>query len=205
MTACRGGRATAVRALMAITAAVLLSASALSACRPDITAEAVAGSCTVGVVGDSLTVGSMPYWEPAFAARGCALSFVNARGGRPTSEGVRAIELLAQAGQLPDILVVALGTNDSIDPRTFGPRVDRVMAVAGDRPVVWVNIDKPFVELTLNLALNLAQIHFDNLWVYDWNSFVDAHPQIRQGDGIHLSEGGYALRAALIAREVTGR
>lgn len=197
--------AIAARRATAVVAAALVVMSVASGCRPRSTPEEAAGGCTVGVVGDSLAVGSMPYWEPAFAGRGCALSFVNARGGRPTSEGVRAIELLAQVGQLPDVLVVALGTNDSIDPRTFGPQVDRVMSVVGDRPVVWVNIDKPFVELTLNLALTLAQIRYGNLWVYDWNSFADAHPQIRLADKIHLSEGGYALRAALIAREVTGR
>jgi hypothetical protein len=34
---------------------------------------------------------------------------------------------------------------------------------------------------------------------------VDAHPEIRLWDQVHLTEGGYALRAALIAREVSGR
>lgn len=194
-----GGR----RAVGFVLVAALLAL--LTACRPNGTPAAAARSCTVGVVGDSLTVGSGAYWSEAFGSRGCALSFVNARGGRPTSEGVKAIELLAAAGRLPDILVVALGTNDSMDPRLFGPYIDRVMQLAGNRPVMWVNIDKPWVEVTLNLALNVASLVYGNLWVYDWNSFVDRHPQIRLGDQVHLTEGGYVLRAALIAREVTGR
>ncbi len=159
----------------------------------------------MGVVGDSLAVGSMNYWAEAFNSRGCALSFVDARGGRPTSEGVQVIEDLAQRGQLPDLLVVALGTNDSVDPRTFGPRVQRIMALAGNRPVVWVNIDKPWVEYTLNAALELGSLLYPNLWVYDWNGVADRFPNLRLADGIHLTDGGYRLRAALIANHITGR
>ncbi len=172
---------------------------------PSPTPASTGRSCTVGVVGDSLAVGSAPYWAEAFNSRGCALSFVNARGGRPTSEGVAVIENLARLGWLPDVLVVALGTNDSVDPRTFAPKVQHVMSIVGDRPVVWVNIDKPIVEYTLNLTLNLAKMVYKNLWVYDWNSFADEFPQIRLEDKIHLTDGGYHLRAALIARYVTGR
>jgi lysophospholipase L1-like esterase len=186
-------------------AAVLVVALAAAACRPNIPPAQAAGGCRVGIVGDSLTVGSLPYWEAAFASRGCTITLVNARSGRPTGEGVRVIELMAITGQLPDVLVVALGTNDPFDPRDFAPKVERVMAVVRDRPVLWVNIDKPVVEYTLNLTLNLALIRYDNLWVYDWNGFVDAHPEIRLWDQVHLTEGGYALRAALIAREVSGR
>lgn len=187
-----------------MTAAAVALALLAGACRPGVPPAAVA-NCRVGIVGDSLTVGSLPYWETAFGERGCSISLINARGGRPTQEGVRVIELLALTGQLPDILVVALGTNDPFDPITFAPKVQRVMAVVGDRPVLWVNIDKPVVEHTLNLALNVASVRYDNLWVYDWNAFVDAFPQIRLPDQVHLTEGGYALRAALIAREVSGR
>ena len=147
----------------------------------------------------------MPYWNEAFSSRGCRLSFVNARGGRPTSEGVEVIANLARLGWLPDVLVVALGTNDSIDPRTFAPKVQQIMRLAGRRQVVWVNIDKPWVEATLNLALGLAKVLYPNLWVYDWNTFADRFPQLRLADRIHLTRGGYELRAALVAQYVSGR
>lgn len=177
-----------------------------TACQPPTpTPASTARSCSVGVVGDSLAVGSGPYWEAAFSSRGCRLEFVNARGGRQTSEGVAVIEMLAVAGRLPDVLVVALGTNDRIDPFYFAPKVRRVMRLAGNRPVVWVNIDKPWVETTLNLALDFAKAVYPNLWVYDWNWFADRAPQIRLGDQIHLTDGGYNLRANLIAWYVTGR
>jgi lysophospholipase L1-like esterase len=161
--------------------------------------------CTVGVVGDSLTVGTMPWISEAFEVRGCRLAWVEAAIGRQTSEGVSIIERRAAARQLPSVLVVALGTNDRVDPWAFGPKVERVMKVVGDRPVVWVNIDKPIVESTLNLALALANMRYPNLVVQDWNAFADDHPQIRQADRIHLVDGGYALRAGMIARFITNR
>ena len=191
-----------MRAALAVVVA-LLAASCQQPPSPTIADRA--GGCTVGIVGDSLAVGSMPYWDEAFASRGCELSFVNARGGRPTLEGVEVIEQLARLGWLPKVLVVALGTNDPIDPRLFGPLVQRVMSAAGDRPVVWVNIDKPFVEHTLNWALRLAGELDDDLFVYDWNGVADRFPQLRVADRIHLTEGGYRLRAELIARHITNR
>lgn len=199
----RASTSRAFRASLALLGTVAILATA---CQPPVPAPAnAARSCSVGIVGDSLAVGSSPFWEQAFNSRGCRIEFVNARGGRPTSEGQAVIEMLAAAGRLPDILVVALGTNDRIDPRHFAPKVQRIMNVAGDRPVVWVNVDKPFVETTINLTLRIANLRYDNLWVYDWNWFADRAPQIRLSDNIHLTEGGYNLRAALIAWYVTGR
>lgn len=165
----------------------------------------VAGRCHVGIIADSLGVGSLPFWGDAFRSRGCTLAFVDAKGGRQTGEGMRIIEFLAAVDALPDVLVVALGTNDSFDPRRFYPKVQRIMTLVPDRPVVWVNVDKPWVETTINLALDLAAERFPNLWVYDWNSLVDEFPQIRLWDDIHLTEGGYWLRAGMIARYVAGR
>ena len=190
---------------VALVATLVLAAVATACQPPSPTPSRTARSCSVGVVGDSLAVGSSPFWQEAFSSRGCRLEFVNARGGRPTSEGVAVVEMLAAANRLPDILVVALGTNDSVDPRFFAPKVQRIMRLAGNRPVVWVNIDKPFVETTLNLTLDLADAMYPNLHVYDWNWFADRAPQIRLADKIHLTEGGYNLRAHLIAWYVTGR
>lgn len=158
----------------------------------------------MGIVGDSLTVGSMPYWDAAFNSRGCVVKFVNARGGRSTADGVNHIENIANLGWMPDVLVVALGTNDSIHPGDFGGRAQRVMTLAKGIPVVWVNLDKPFVETTLNFSLNTVAMRHSNLWVYNWNQFADSHPQIRLGDQIHLTQGGYNLRAHMIANFVTG-
>ena len=79
------------------------------------------------------------------------------------------------------------------------------MSLVRDRPVVWVNIDKPWVEHTLNFALRTVDARYSNLHVYDWNNFADRYPQIRLWDRIHLTDGGYNLRAHMIANFVSGR
>jgi len=78
-----------------------------------------------------------------------------------------------------------------------------VMQAVGPRRVIWVNIDRAATEASLDAALGQADARYANLTVYDWNSFADAHPQIKDRDGIHLTPGGYVLRAALIADQVT--
>ena len=193
------GRAGAVSALLVSVSVVA------SSCRPEVPPEEMARSCTVGIVGDSLTLGVEPYVGAEFANRGCQVLFVNARKSRPTVEGVSVVEGLSILGWMPDILVVALGTNDGADEVAFGSHIDRVMELAGNRPVVWVNIDRASTEAALNHALAAAQIRHNTLWVQDWNGFADLNPALRARDGIHLTPTGYAQRAALMAQEVTGR
>lgn len=38
-----------------------------------------------------------------------------------------------------------------------------------------------------------------------WNNFADRYPQLRLWDRIHLTDGGYNLRAHMIANFVSGR
>src|SRR6478735_4750657 len=99
----------AMRALSftGIAVSVIAIAALATACNPDHPPVADA-PCNVGIVGDSLTVG-IQIGDRAvnqFAARGCGVSFIDARTSRPTSEGVAIIQTRAAAGQLPDILVV---------------------------------------------------------------------------------------------------
>ena len=192
------GRAGAVSALLVSVSVVA------SSCRPEVPPEEMARSCTVGIVGDSLTLGVEPYVGAEFANRGCQVLFVNARKSRPPAEGVAVIEGLSSLGWMPDILVVALGTNDDTDEVAFGSQIDWVMELAGDRPVIWVNIDRESTEGALNHALMAAEMRHSTLWVQDWNGFADANPTLRAHDGIHLTPAGYAQRAALMAHEVTG-
>ncbi len=105
---------------------VMLAVTAmLAACQTAPPPAGSARSCSVGIVGDSLTVGSQPYWNKAFGDRGCKVQFVNAR--------------------------------------------------------------------------------YSNLHVYDWNNCRRQVSAITPVDRIHLTDGGYNLRAHMIANFVSGR
>ena len=57
------------------------------------------------------------------AERGCTLTFTSAAKSRFTEDGVQTVENIARLGFLPEVLVVALGTNDSADPVAFSSRM----------------------------------------------------------------------------------
>ena len=107
--------------------------------------------------------------------------------------------------------VMALGTNDtadvavgsSVDQRA---RIDRMMSVVGDRPVLWLTVKSllgggPYAEDNMaiwNVALYDACEKYPNLRIYDWASDVQDDWFIE--DGIHFTSEGYAARAHRIAK-----
>lgn len=106
--------------------------------------------------------------------------------------------------------VIALGTNDAanVDAGSsygYSERIDRMMAVIGDDPVLWVDAvtlrsrghyASDHMRL-FNQALAKAHGRHPGLRVYEWSAAVA--DDWFDGDGIHYTATGYAFRAALIA------
>ncbi len=106
--------------------------------------------------------------------------------------------------------VLALGTTDtanvgagsSVSRRS---RIDAMMALIGDDPVMWVNVktrvtDGPWSNANMqlwNAELAAAAIRYPNLHVYDWSAVVQN--VWFSGDQIHYTPDGYRQRARLIA------
>ena len=112
--------------------------------------------------------------------------------------------------------VMALGTTDAANMHaggvlTAGERIDRMLAIVGDDPVLWVTVktlnpaDPNWANPQMaawNEALVAAQARHPNLQVYDWASVVqDAW---FQDDGIHYTSAGNVERARLIADALQG-
>jgi len=106
--------------------------------------------------------------------------------------------------------VLALGTNDAADVYVgssvaLSTRIDRMMSVIGDQPVLWVNVKSlvasgPYADANLqqwNSALRIACARFPNMRIFDWASAVKDSWFIP--DGIHYTSQGYRARARLIA------
>lgn len=127
--------------------------------------------------------------------------------------GVEAARRLRRGG-FRGCWVVALGTNDAANVSAgsgygFSERIDRMMEVIGDDPVLWVDV-KTMKERghyasehmrRFNTALAKAHARYPDLRVFDWSE--TAADQWFDRDGIHYTAGGYAYRAALIAGAVT--
>ncbi len=108
--------------------------------------------------------------------------------------------------------VLALGTNEAANVAagstvTERERIDKMMAIIGDEPVLWVNVRSlvekgdPYSKENMEKwdeELVAACASYPNMRVYDWASDVKDDWFIE--DGIHFTSPGYAARAQLIAQ-----
>jgi hypothetical protein len=108
--------------------------------------------------------------------------------------------------------VLALGTNEAADVAAGSnvgerERIDKMMAIIGEEPVLWVNV-KSLVEAgdpysSENMEkwdeeLLKACPAYPNMRIYNWAADVKKAWFIE--DGIHFTSPGYAARAQLIAQ-----
>jgi lysophospholipase L1-like esterase len=151
------------------------------------------------VIGDSVLLGA----EHAIVAREAGWQVtVFAQEGLSTLGAASVIT--AHKAAVGDLVVVALGSNDAGDPITFGHRVDGVMQAIGPvRRVVWVNL-RQFASWTpaLNRQLAAATARWPNLVIADWSARATPNPGLVYADGLHLTPGGQAAMAELIAEQV---
>jgi peptidoglycan/LPS O-acetylase OafA/YrhL len=108
--------------------------------------------------------------------------------------------------------VLALGTNEAANVAagstvTERERIEKMMAIIGDEPVLWVNVRSlveagdPYSKENMEKwdeELVTACDSYPNMRVYDWASDVKDEWFIE--DGIHFTSPGYAARAQLIAQ-----
>ena len=107
--------------------------------------------------------------------------------------------------------VLALGTNEAANVAagsavTERERIEKMMAIIGEEPVLWVNVRSlveagdPYSKENMEKwdeELETACASYPNMRVYDWASDVKDDWFIE--DGIHFTSPGYAARAQLIA------
>ncbi len=107
--------------------------------------------------------------------------------------------------------VLALGTNEAADVAAGSnvgdrERIDKMMAILGEEPVLWVNVKSLVPPGEYYSAQNMkkwdeellaACAVYPNMRIYDWAHDVKDNWFIE--DGIHFTSEGYAARAALIA------
>ncbi len=108
--------------------------------------------------------------------------------------------------------VLAMGTNEAANVAagsTVGERerIDKMMAIIGDEPTMWVNVRSiveagdPYSKENMEKwdeELVLACAAYPNMRIYDWASDVKDAWFIE--DGIHFTSPGYAARSQLIAQ-----
>jgi peptidoglycan/LPS O-acetylase OafA/YrhL len=108
--------------------------------------------------------------------------------------------------------VLALGTNEAANVAAGSnvgerERIEKMMAIIGDEPVMWVNVRSlvppgdPYSKENMEAwdeELDKACAAYPNMRIYDWADDVKVEWFIE--DGIHFTSPGYAARAQLIAQ-----
>lgn len=171
---------------------------------------------TLLVVGDSLTVGASVLGKFSGSQRSVRRAWkkvvIDAKVGRTARQGSRVVSSRVRTTRASAVMV-ALGTNDLMGRRTAREvrvLIDSVMTAAGNRPVLWVNVEfgtlpareRPARARMFNTELKRAAKRWSNLRVADWNrSFSPSGRSRFLADGVHLTTSGYKTRAAFFARE----
>jgi len=166
------------------------------------------------VLGDSITVLTRASLTRSLRAGGWSVC-LDARRSQSTANG---LDYYVTAGAFPryvDVIVMATGSNDIVDPDAMAAQVARARAYAGSRPLLWVTTwvrrtsGAPSLiahDLDNSVRVNAAerrpprQTRVNGL--VDWYAFLRARtwrPTAYLTDGVHPSLAGAAARNALIA------
>jgi len=221
-----GGRDLAPRPRrVAAALAGLLVATVVVALRGGADAAGRTSCRAVAHIGDSLSVGmdSSAYVrdpderiEGRYEEIGIRDVRLEISGGRSViehlddQEGGEAVAQRLRRAGFRGCWVIDLATNDAanVDAGSgygYTERIDRMMAVVGDDPVLWVDTRTRKERghyasehmRRFNQALEKAHARYPALHVYEWST--DARDEWFQSDGIHFMAEGYAARAELIA------
>jgi len=186
-------------------------------------------SCgSLAYIGDSTSVGlmSIDYLPEAnarldaqFARLGVADQRFDISGARSIYETVDGNPNAYDAGNAIKLAgfdgcwVLGMGTNDTANQFVgstidSAARIERMMSVVGDEPVLWVNVKSlettgPYAEVNMeawNDALIEACDRYPNMRIYDWASKVKDDWFVE--DGIHFTSEGYTVRSLGIANGV---
>ncbi len=165
------------------------------------------------MVGDSLTVGTLPFQADDLAVAGWSHSAIDAFGSRGVRTKVRADQhtgltavdaIRAASGDTP-AWIVALGTNDAvIYSRAKQADVIRQMMdhIGYGHTVMWINVYLPEarpLQVAWNSALAAAaDERAGEMLVYDWASFAEENQRWMAHDHVHYSRVGYRYRSTAI-------
>ncbi|WP_080799462.1 acyltransferase family protein [Arabiibacter massiliensis] len=146
-------------------------------------APAVQPVLDVLMIGDSVSVRAIPYFEEAFP-----YGAIDAAVNRQIYAGAEVYQPYAEQAIVGGAVVFALGTNGPANDE----EIDELMAAVGtDKQVFFVNTrsPQPWVGET-NDALARAAERYGNASVIDWHDASAGQDAYFDGDGTHLTEEG---------------
>lgn len=164
------------------------------------------------VLGDSLTRESQEAMTGFLEADGWTPTF-RCWGSRRLDWGLEQIKRAEELGQLPEFVIVALGTNDiSWElPATTERRVATMLDRLGPkRQVLWVDLDIAYSDFSMERAdwfnemIRKVAKERANVTVVPWER-IARQEKAGRFDGIHYGPAGYRLRARTLTDALNER
>ena len=174
------------------------------------------GFRTVGIVGDSITAGSLAELQYVLTAHGVEEATIDGvpsrriqlgNGKSEPLNGIAALYGMLASGLEPDAWVIALGTNDVGqygDEAEYATLIDTIIEMLPrDVPLVWVDVYRPsYLEdtETFNRLVRDRLEQRGNAAVASWYDVASRPDQhVLKDDHIHPNEDGRAAFAGLVA------
>lgn len=149
----------------------------------------------ITAIGDSVMLASAPGLLERFPG-----IQVDAAVSRSMYAAPGILRELAAAGELRDVVVVALGTNGSISARTLD---DVLQAIGPDRQLILVNAYAPRSWIDgVNADLAAFARRHPAVQVADWSDAIAPHPDLLAGDQVHPGAAGGRVFADAVADAV---
>jgi lysophospholipase L1-like esterase len=167
----------------------------------------------ISVVGDSLTIGTMPYQSDDFRAAGWSRTSIDAYAGRGVRTklrrdlhtGLTAVDAIRDSWGDTDAWIVGLGTNDAVIYPTSRHAlvIEQMMERIGrGHRVMWINVVLPqraAAAAAWNVSLDEVAALRDDMYVLDWAGLALQNPRWISTDGVHCSAAGYRNRSDVVA------
>ena len=147
------------------------------------------------LIGDSVSVRSVPYFKEAFPY-GAIDSLVS----RQLYAGKEIYNFYRNQDIVGDLVVFSLGTNGPVDDQ----QLDDLIADVGSEKQIWfINTRHPegWEQLT-NEAIASASARHANVHVIDWFAYSEGKEWLFDGDGTHLTEEAAQIYVDLIHEAV---
>jgi lysophospholipase L1-like esterase len=184
--------------------------------RADAPVTTIPGAAPLAVVlGDSNTFFAGTEIRDALADVGFTPTVRGISGSGLKDDATDWLPAAAAVGSArPAVVIVALGTNDAVNPAdvaAFPARLERLLAALGPVPVVWVTHTEggggrdPAEELVVNEAIRAAPARHPNVTVLDLAPSIAARPRLLGPDKLHYSELGRQWFAQQLADAATAR
>lgn len=173
---------------------------------------------SIVMIGDSITVGAMPYLEEQFEQLGFADVSINAQTGKrigvtfgDNASGADIAEFIVagvDADPEETLWVVALGTNDigqynGVDE--VAAEIDEILEpIPEESPLIWVNTyfgDRPEATAEVNEAIEAQLTARGNATIGRWSELAPTDGVLRS-DGIHPGDDGAKVFADLVTTTV---